>query len=47
MDFEAIYSNTTESDNKKVIISDDAYAIGEMVQALIKEIERARVSLRE
>jgi hypothetical protein len=34
----------SESKNKK-IISDDAFAIGEMMEALINKIEHTRISL--
>lgn len=43
MDFEDKYSMT---DDKKIIVSKDAYAIGEMLDQLIKKIEQARLNLR-
>ena len=35
-----------ESEKDKAILSDDAYAIGEVIQALINQIEKTRVSLK-
>jgi hypothetical protein len=40
MEFSTKYSSTTENDDKKIIIGDDAYAIGEMIQALIDKLEQ-------
>ena len=49
MDFTEKYCITATStlpENKtKVIVSNDAYAIGEMITALIEKIEHARLSL--
>ena len=38
--------NTKKADTSKIILSDDAYAIGEMIQKLIKKIERVGGLLR-
>lgn len=48
MTFKDKYTPASEKDkpenkNKKVI-SDDAYAIGDIIQSLMKEIERARIN---
>ena len=47
MNFAEKYCSISEKDkpdNKtKKIISDDAYALGEIIQTLIGEIERARI----
>ena len=49
MEFQEKYTSITDKDiieNKdKKIISDDAFAIGEIIQGLIKKIEQARLTL--
>ena len=45
MEFTDKYSSPSNPDVKKIEISQDAYAIGESVHALIKVIEKARRSL--
>ena len=49
MEFKEEYTNTTEKgkmeNKKKKIISDDAFAIGEMIDRLINKIEQARISM--
>jgi hypothetical protein len=51
MDFTEKYcidSERLEEKNKdKKILSDDAFAIGEVIDQLIKKIEQTRLSLRE
>jgi len=37
--------NAVTPDAKKILISNDAFAIGEMMEALIKIIDKTRVSL--
>jgi hypothetical protein len=44
MEFVDKYTSTTENEKGKKLISDDAFAIGEMIQNLINEIKR--VSLK-
>ena len=38
-------ANAEKPDAKKVLVSNDAFAIGDMIDKLIKKIEHARVSL--
>jgi len=49
MEFQEKYTSITDKDmiqNKdKKIISDDAFALGEVIQQLIIKIEHARISL--
>ena len=46
MDFKQKYTSSSEKEAGKKIISDDAYAIGDMIQELINKIEQARVFMR-
>lgn len=41
--FESKYSTKTEPD--KTLISNDAYAVGEMIELLINKIEQLRTNL--
>jgi len=47
MEFKEKYISTTakleDKENKNIVLSDDAYAIGEMIGNLIKELERAKL----
>lgn len=49
MIFSEKYISTTDAaldaKNTKVVIGDDAFAIGEMLSELIKKLEQARISL--
>ena len=49
MTFKEEYTNTTEKgkmeNKKKKVISDDAFAIGDMIERLINKIEHSRLSL--
>ena len=49
MKFDEKYINTTENkvkeDKSKVLLSDDAYAIVEFIDLLIKKVEHLRLSL--
>ena len=49
MTFKEEYTNTTKKDKmenkKKKVISDDAFAIGDMIERLINKIEHSRLSL--
>lgn len=48
MDFSTKYVSTKEAKpvgEVKVVLSNDAYAIGEMIEALINQIEHTRISL--
>ena len=40
------YSTMTENDIKKLVIENGAYAVCEMLELLIKQMEKDRVSLR-
>ena len=44
MKFEDKYCNATELDPKKIEISNDAYAIGDMIEKLIIKIEHVRIT---
>lgn len=46
MKFQDKYTNAKEGDIKKIEISDEAYALGEIIQVLIDKIEHVRVSLK-
>ena len=50
MEFKDKYTNTKDKDkneNKdKAVLSDDAFAIGEVIDMLIKKIDQTRVTLR-
>ena len=37
--------NTEKPDVKKVLISNDAFALGDIIQQLINKIEHARISM--
>ena len=39
------YSSTTENDSKKLVMSNGAYAVCEMIEELIKQLEKNRISL--
>ena len=49
MEFQTKYVISTEaikSENKdKIIISNDAFAVGEVIEELIKKIEKVRIAL--
>ena len=42
MEFKDKYTSTTEKESGKKILSDDAYAITEYLELLIKKIEQTR-----
>lgn len=44
MEFKEKYSSTTENDDKKIILGNDAFAICESIETLIKKIEQVRLS---
>ena len=43
MRFEEKYTNVKEADPKKIEISNEAYAIGEMIEKLINQLEITRL----
>jgi len=45
MNFKEKYTNAIEKDNKKVLLSNDAYALGEVLSELLNRIESLRLSL--
>lgn len=46
MKFKDKYTNAVEQDKKKIELSNDAYAIGEIIQALIDKIEQIRTETK-
>jgi hypothetical protein len=46
MDVSDKYTHEKEANPKKILLSNDAFAICEFLDLLIKKIERARMSLK-
>ena len=44
--FKDKYSSATENDVKKLVMSNGAYAVCEMLELLIKQLDKNRVSLK-
>ena len=44
MEFKDKYTSATEKEAEKKIISDDAFALGDMLQELINKLEHVRMS---
>lgn len=45
MKFKDKYSSATENDSKKLVMSNGAYAVGEMLEEILDKLEQVRVSM--